>query len=132
MKNVLATLVGLVVAFIITMGLESLSGVFFPLAEGSDPTNPEWLKANIHTIPTGALIIVAAAHLIGIIIGMYIAALIAKESLIPSYLVGSLLLVGIVVNLMMIPHPTWFMIADFIGGIIGIGIGKTLASRKIQ
>jgi hypothetical protein len=132
MKNILAALAGIMIAAIIIFGLEALSTVIFPLSEGANPTDSEWLKENIDLIPTGAMIIVALAHMIGIICGMYVAGLISKTSLFPAYVVGALLLVGTIVNLIMIPHPTWFMITDVIGALIGIGIGKNLAANQLK
>lgn len=132
MKNVLAAFVGLMTAAIITFGFEALSTIFFPLPEGANPTDVEWVKNNIDLIPTGSMIIVAIAHLIGIICGMFVAGLISKTSLIPAYIVGGLMFFGTIANLFMIPHPTWFMITDVIGALIGIGIGKNLAAHQLK
>ncbi|MBT8273581.1 MAG: hypothetical protein KJO77_07235 [Bacteroidia bacterium] len=132
MKYVLATLAGLMVAALITFGIESLGTVFFPLPEGANPTDLEWLKNNLDLIPTGAMIMVALAHVIGIICGMLVAGLIAKNSMIPSYVVAVLMLLGTIANLFMIPHPTWFMFVDIVGALIGIYIGKTLVSNKLK
>ncbi|MBT8265867.1 MAG: hypothetical protein KJP20_04925 [Bacteroidia bacterium] len=132
MKNVIATLAGLMVAAIITFGIESLSSSIFPLPDGADPTNMEWLKNNIDLIPTGAMILVAFAHFIGIVIGMLVAGLISRTSLIPAYIVGVLMLAGTIANLVMIPHPTWFMVVDILGVLVGICIGKSVAAKKIN
>lgn len=131
MKFVLATIAGLMVAAIITFGIESLSAVIFPFPDGADPTDMEWLKNNMESIPTGAMIIVALAHFIGIVCGMVVAGIISKTSVIPAYIVGALMLAGTVANLIMIPHPIWFMITDIIGALIGICIGKGLASKGL-
>lgn len=131
MKYVLAALAGLMVAALLTFGFESLGGVLFPLPEGADPMDTEWLKKNMDLIPTGAMIMVALAHVIGIIFGMLVAGLIAKNSMIPSYVVGVLMLLGTIANLFMIPHPIWFMFVDIVGALIGIYIGKTLVSNRL-
>ena len=132
MKPVLATIAGLMVAALIIFGIESLSTILFPLPEGADPTNLEWLEYNMDQIPTASMIIVAFAHLVGVIIGMIIAANIARTSLIPSYIVAVLLFTGTVANLLMIPHPAWFMITDVLGILVGIGIGRTFAKKKVN
>ena len=132
MKSVLAVVAGLIAAVVIIFGLEFLSTVLFPLPEGADPTNAEWLKDNLDKIPTGAMIIVAIAHLVGIIAGMVVAALIARITMIPSYIVGILLLVGSLMNLIMIPHPIWFSVTDLVGVVVGLGIGKVLAEKQLR
>ncbi|MBT8253088.1 MAG: hypothetical protein HKN00_07640 [Flavobacteriaceae bacterium] len=132
MKNVLAVVIGLLSAFVTIMALEYLSTVLFPLPEGADPTDLEWLKNNLESIPGGAMITVAIAHLIGIIIGMFVATLIAKKTLIPAYIVGVILLVGTIMNLIVIPHQTWFAVTDFTGALIGFGIGKIISEKRIN
>lgn len=132
MRYVLATFAGLLVAAILTFGIESLGSVFFPLPEGADPMDIEWIKNNMNLIPTGAMIMVALAHVVGIICGMLVAGLIAKNSMIPAYVVAVLMLLGTIANLFMIPHPTWFMFVDIVGALIAIYIGKTLVSSKLK
>ena len=132
MKNVLAVIAGLIVAMLIITGLELLSGLIFPLPEGADPRNIEWLKNNLDSIPTGTLIIVAFAHLAGIVGGMFTATLISGTKLLPAYIVGALMLVATVVNLFMIPHPIWFKVTDMAGALVGLGIGKILSEIKLR
>lgn len=132
MKNVLAAVAGLMVAAILTFGIESLSAILFPFPEGADPTDMEWLKNNVDAIPSGALIVVGFAHLIGIVCGMFVAGLISKTSMIPAYVVGVLMLAGTIANLFMIPHPAWFAITDLIGVLIGILLGRKLASKQMK
>lgn len=131
MRSVLAVIAGMIVASAVIFGLEFLGSILFPLPEGADPTNTEWLKENMDSIPTGSMIMVALAHVIGIILGMIVAALIAKITMIPSYIVGILLLVGTIINLIMIPHPFWFSVTDLVGVIVGLGIGKVFSEKRI-
>ena len=92
----------------------------------------EWIKSNMDKIPTGAMIIVAIAHLVGIIVGMVVATKIAVNKLLPAYVVGVLLIVATAVNLFMIPHPIWFTVTDIAGALVGFGIGKILSERVIS
>lgn len=131
MKNVISALVGIIVAFAITMGFEWLGSQIFPLTEGSDPTNMAWLKSNMDKIPIGAMNAVIAAHFLGIMGGMFIAGLTSKVSMVPAYVVGFVMITGTLTNLIMIPHPTWFMIADVIMVFAGFFFGKSLAQRNV-
>jgi len=133
MKQVLATLVGFFIAAFVVYLFETLLGqTFFPLPEGSDPTNLEWLKENMHVIPTGAKVFVVIAHFFGIICGMFVAGWISKTSMVPAYIVGILMLAATTFNLVVLPKETWFLLSDAILAIAGFFIGKKLAARKMQ
>lgn len=132
MKNVLATIVGFIVASVTVYIFESLIGHnLFPLPETIDPMDMESIKQNMHLIPTGAKVFVVIAHFMGIVCGMLVAALISKKSMVPSYIVGALMLLATAYNLIMLPKETWFLLADGILAIIGLFIGKKLAQSKM-
>lgn len=132
MKNVLATIAGFIVASITVYVFESLLGhTLFPLPEGIDPMDMASIKENMHLIPTGAKLFVAIAHFMGILVGMLVAALISKSSMVPAYIVGGLLLAATAFNLVMLPKETWFLAADTVGAILGFYLGRATALKKI-
>ncbi|WP_430466487.1 hypothetical protein [Winogradskyella ouciana] len=132
MKNVLATIVGFIVASVTVYIIESIIGHnMFPLPEGADPMNMEWLKNNMDQIPTGSKVLVVIAHFFGPIAGMFVAAKISKTSMIPSYIVGGLMIVATLFNIIMLPKELWFTLADGILVILGFLIGKSLAKKQI-
>ncbi len=115
MRNVLATIIGFIVASVVVYIFESLIGHnLFPLPEGSDPMDMEWIKNNMHLIPIGSKIFVVIAHFMGIVCGMFVAGLISKTSMIPSYIVGALMLAATAFNLVVLPKETWFLFADLL------------------
>ena len=133
MKNVLATIVGFIVASATVYVIESLIGHnFFPLPDGANPMDMEWLKNNMDQIPIGSKIFVVIAHLIGPITGMYVAAKISKTSMVPSYIVGGLMIAATLFNILMLPKELWFTLTDAILVIVGFLIGKTLAKKQIS
>ena len=133
MKQVLATIAGFIVASLTVYIFESLIGHnLFPLPEAIDPMNMDSIKENMHLIPTGAKLFVVIAHFMGIVVGMYVAALISKTSMVPSYIVGGLMLAATAFNLIVLPKEMWFLLADGILAIVGFFIGKKLATGKIQ
>lgn len=132
MKNVLATIVGFIVASVTVYVFESLLGhTLFPLPEGIDPMDMESIKENMHLIPVGAKVFVVIAHFMGILMGMFVAALISKTSMVPAYIVGGLMLAATAFNLVMLPKETWFVAADTVGAILGFYFGRTAALKKI-
>lgn len=132
MKNVLATIVGFVVASLTVYLFESVIGHnLFPLPEGANPMDIEWIKNNMDQIPNGAKIFVVIAHFIGIIAGMFVAGLISKTSMVPAFIVGALILAATFFNIIMLPKELWFTISDGVLVLIGFLIGKRLAKNQI-
>ncbi len=133
MKNVLATIVGFIVASLTVYVFESLIGQnLFPLPEGSNPMDMEWLKNNMHQIPMGSKIFVVIAHFAGILAGMFVAAKISKKSMVPSYIVGVLMLLATFFNIVMLPKELWFTISDGVLAIAGFLIGKSIAAKEMR
>ncbi|MBR9847335.1 MAG: hypothetical protein GYB35_15085 [Algicola sp.] len=132
MKNFLATLVGLIVASLTVYIFETLLGhALFPLPEGANPMDMEWIKNNMDQIPTGSKIFVVIGHFMGIVAGMFVAGLISKTSLIPAYIVGGLMLLATFFNILMLPKELWFTLSDGLLVIVGFFLGKSLAKKQI-
>lgn len=133
MKNVLATIIGFIVASLTVYLFESLIGHnLFPLPEGAKPMDMEWIKNNMDQIPLGSKICVVIAHFAGIIVGMLVAAMISKKSMVPSYVVGGLMLAATFFNIVMLPKELWFTVSDGLFVIVGFLIGKSIASKQIS
>ncbi|AEG99988.1 hypothetical protein [Lacinutrix sp. 5H-3-7-4] len=132
LKNILATVVGFVVASVVVYLFETVIGHnLFPLAEGAKPEDIEWIKANMQAIPVGSKIFVVIAHFMGIISGMAIAGFISKTSMIPAYIVGALMLLATFATIFMLPKELWFTAADAIFVIAGFFFGKSFAQRFV-
>ena len=132
MRNILATIIGFIAASLTVYLVENLIGHnLFPLPDGADPLNMEWLSNNMNMIPVGMKICVVIAHFVGIIIGMLVAAKISKKSMIPSYIVGILMLAATFYNIVMLPKELWFNISDGLFAIIGFYLGKTWSKKQL-
>lgn len=131
LRRVLAAIAGIIAASISIYLIETLGHLLFPFPEGAKPMDMEWIKNNIDLIPRGSMIAVIIAHGVGIAVGMFVAGLISKTSIIPAYVVAGFMVVATIANWFMIPSPTWFYIADGISVIAGFFFGKSLAHRNI-
>ncbi|MCA0131998.1 hypothetical protein [Winogradskyella alexanderae] len=132
MKNILATIVGFIVASITVYIFETLIGhSLFPLPEGGNPMDMEWIKNNMDQIPMGSKIFVVIAHFAGIVVGMLVAAMISKKSLVPSYIVGALMLAATMFNIVMLPKELWFTLSDGLFAIAGFLLGRQLGKNQI-
>lgn len=132
MRNVLATIIGFIVASVTVYIFETVLGHnLFPLPEGAKPMDLEWIKNNMELIPMGSKIFVVIAHFMGIVVGMFVAGLISKSSLIPAYIVGLLMIAATFANIFMLPKELWFSISDGALAFIGFLIGTSLAKKQI-
>lgn len=132
MRNVLATIVGFIVASFTVFLFEQLIGPgMFPLPEGANANDMEWLKSNMDKIPMGAKTFVVIGHFMGIITGMFIAGLISKTSMIPAYIVAGIMILATAFVTFSLPKSMWFVIAEVVGVIAGFFFGKTLAQKNV-
>tara|TARA_B100000809_G_scaffold185581_1_gene183672 strand:- start:600 stop:1004 length:405 start_codon:yes stop_codon:yes gene_type:complete len=133
MKNSLATIIGFIAASLTVYLFEILIGhQLFPFPEGADPSNMEWIKNNMHQIPTGSKVMVVIAHCMGIIAGMFVAGFISKTSMVPAYIVGGLMLAATIFNVAILPKAIWFSSSDIVLAVVGLLTGKSLASKQIR
>lgn len=132
MKNILATILGIVLAGFTVHIFEAVIGHnLFTFPEGAKLDDMEWLKNNMDKIPIGSKIFVIIGHFLGIIVGMFVAAKISKSTMIPSYIAGGLMLLATYAVSFMLPKETWFLIADCGLAIIAFLLGKSLAKKQI-
>lgn len=132
MKQLLATIVGFVVAAGTILLFEFFGEMFYPIPEFINTNDLDALKAFIDKIPIGNLIFVAAAHFLGITAGMLITTYVTKSSLIPGYIVGIAMLIATIINLFIIPHPVWFYFLDVAAAVLGFILGHFLSRKRIS
>ncbi len=106
-RKILAVVFGIVVAVVLIIAIEALGHAVYPVPDGLDLTDPEALQAYVMDAPIAALLFVLGAWLVATLVGGLLACFIAKESpLVYSAIIGGLVLLGTIINLMSIPHPT--------------------------
>jgi len=118
MRTFLATLIGIVIAMGIMMGLQMLGHTLFPVPIEINPNDTESIRINMDLIPTASLIMVIVAHSLGQLGGLLTAKLIDTSTKYPIYIIAGFLMLGTVANLASIPHPVWFAIVDVLAMIL--------------
>jgi hypothetical protein len=63
---------------------------------------------------------------------MLVAGMISKKAMVPSYIVGGLMLAATFFNIVMLPKELWFTLSDGLFAIVGFLIGKSIASKRIS
>lgn len=114
-RNFVAVIIGLTVAGAIVWTIEMTNYNMHPLPPGLDVTDKEAMTEYIKTLPAMAYVMVLLAHILGSIGGAWVASIVAASHERKIAIgIGAFLLVMGAINLLMIPHPTWFMIADIL------------------
>ncbi len=123
-KNIAAGVAGVVVAFALVWVVEKIGHTVYPPPPDLDFADPDAMRAYIQTLPAGALLFVAAAWFVGATGGTCVACAIGTANpRVFAAIVGGLVLVATAINLVMIPHPTWFAILGVAGILVGAWLG---------
>ena len=128
MKPAIATIIGVVVAAVAIWVFEFLGHLIVPIGEKINVTSAEDLKLIMFKIPMKALIAVILAHGLGLFAGLFAAYKVEPTTKVPLFGVTGVILLFTVVNLVMIPHPLWFTIADI--AIIILAAIAFIGTRK--
>ncbi len=130
-RNIGAGLVGVLIAMLSVWLVQKIGHAVYPPQADIDLNDFEAVKAYVATLPIGALLFVVASYFIGTTVGTCIAC--AIGTMLPriyALLIGCLMLVATTMNVMMIPHPTWFIVAAVAAIVIGAWLG-TMCRRVI-
>ena len=110
-----SVLAGLVAGFVVIACVEAVSSMVYPPPAGLDFTDSEAVNAYVTHLPLGAFLFVLAAWGAGCFLGSWLATRIAAgRRPRPGVIVGVILLAAGVVNMLMLPHPSWFWVAAFV------------------
>ena len=112
-RNVIAVIIGIIVAGVVIFSVQQVNERLFPLPDGLTIEDREGMIAHIKTLPTLAFIIVLLSYLLGTIAGCFVALKIASSHFLPICLiVAGFLLIMSIINLITIPHPLWFSLVN--------------------
>ena len=136
MLPIVAVVVGMIVAFIFMIAIESYSHSIYPTPEGLNPMDPadkEAFQAFLDAAPLGMFLIVLLGHIVAAFFGGFIAAFINKsQTRRAALIVGMLLTMAGIVNLSAFAHPIWFGALDLPSYIIFAWLGSKLVKKEAQ
>jgi MFS family permease len=130
-RTIAGVVVGVVVAWLAIMLAEFASAPLHPMPAGFDMHDPASVATFVATLPIAALLLVLAGWVLGALIGGYVAARIARKPR-PALAVGIVIVVGVIVNAVMIPHPLWMTIAGVLLPVPAAWLGARLATRRMS
>lgn len=130
-RNIIAGVVGVVVALAIIALNEKLGQMVFPPPEGIDFSDPEIVQPYLASLPAWALLQVMAGWVIGVFVGIMVATTISLASpAIFALVIGGLILAATVANLIIIPHPMWFNVTSLAAIALSAWFAKTIADKN--
>ena len=131
-RKVLAGLIGVIVAFFTVWLVQKLGHMVYPPPTDLDPADTEAFGAFVESLPVAALLFVIASYFIGAFDGTFVAALIARDDhYIYPALVGGVVLIATTMNLILIPHPTWFAVTAIIAIVVASWLGLKLSRTVV-
>ncbi len=135
-RHILSVILAIVAGSIVNMALVKVSQVVYPFPADVDPNDMESFRAYVEAngLPTGALLIVWAAHAGGSFVSGLVCGLVARRAWIAAAVaLGFLWTGGGVAMLMMIPAPMWFAVLDTLSyipaALAGVMVGGKLTAK---
>jgi len=130
-KNILAGIVGVVLAGSIIMIVEMVGHTLFPPPPDLDFSDVDAMRTYVSTLPAGAFLFVVLAWNLGAFGGTLGACKIGNaKALTFACIIGGLILAGTAYNLATIPHPLWVAILGIAGIVGGAWVGMKLGNTK--
>ena len=99
-RSILAVIAGVVCAVLTVGMIESIGHFVYPPPPGVDISDPDQLRTIMERLPTGALLFVMAAWIVGALVGGLVAAKLARSHAMRAALaVGTMMIVLVAINL---------------------------------
>ena len=128
-RNIGAGVAGVVVAMLVVWLVQTIGHAVYTPPAGLDTQDLDAMRAYVATLPLGAFLFVIASYFIGTLAGTCAAC--AIGTMLPrvfAILIGCLMLIATAMNVAMIPHPTWFIVAAVVAIVAGAWLG-TMCER---
>jgi hypothetical protein len=130
-RNILAVVLGFILANVVIMAVHQISSLIYPLPPGINPFDREQMREVMARMPPMAFMWLALSYFLGTAAGAALAARMARRSpTVPAIIVGGLVLAAGVTNLLMLPHPAWFWPVDLAMYPLGTYVGLLLGRRR--
>jgi len=130
-RSVVAVVLGLIAAMIFIVAVEFASSIVHPFPPGLDPTSNDDMKAHVAAFPAWVLLLVVPAWGLATLVSSWLATRLGSgRHLAHGIVVGSILLVAAVANMLMLPYPVWFWVANLVVFPVGFTLGAKLGQPR--
>src|SRR5262245_10956719 len=112
-RNILALLAGIVAGGIVIACIQALNAKWYPPTAGLDFKDQAAVAKYMATLPVGAFGMVLLSYLVGFTLAVFLAIRLSvsvpeRQGLLATMFIGA----ASVMNLMGLPHPMWFWVAN--------------------
>ena len=115
-RNILGFVAGFLVAGTLIGGIQHIGHLVYPPPPEMNPNDPASISAYMNKAPTGALLFVLLAWVLGTLAGTYAATRVAQDAPRGSAIAVGIMMLGMSLSMMMtIPVPLWFWAGTFLG-----------------
>ena len=133
LRNVLAFVLGIIVASILNMALVTLGPLVFPPPAGVNMSDATSLSSSVHLLEPRHFVFPFLAHALGTFAGAAIAYLVASHRSVMAWVVGVFFLLGGIAACFMIRAPMWFVVVDLLFAYLPPAwLGARVASRFVR
>lgn len=130
-RKLLGILGGIAAGAAIATVTEWIDGVLHPPPASIDPGNVESYRVYVARLPASAFVLLLCGHALGSIAAGAIATLIARRAALwPAVVAGVALFLGGAVNVIALPHPTWFVGLDLACYVPLAWLGARLTAQQ--
>jgi hypothetical protein len=131
MRNILAVIIGVVVAFIIVFIGDATTHKLNPANDSLGEMDKETLKAYVEGMPMYVMVIMVFFWVIAAFVGGFVSAKINKSQWKNvSMITGGIMLAATLLNLFMVPHPAWMWIVALVLIVPAAYLGGKVAAPK--
>lgn len=136
-RSILGLIVGFIAGGVAVFLFEWIGHQVYPIPPGLDTSDMKALAEYSKTAPVGAHAAILVAQCAGSLVGGFVTALIAVSArTLFVFIYGVLALLMALLNIYLLPHPVWFVVAAIIlpiplalaGGKIGGALGSQPAA----
>lgn len=130
LRTILAVVAGVVVAMVTITVCEYAAHAVYPLPAGVSSSDMAAMAAYAASAPPAALLLVLCGWTLGAFDGALVAALVAPaRARVVALVVGAVLVLGVIVNAAMLPHPVWMTALGVVLPLAAAYAASLLAAR---
>lgn len=129
LRTILGVATGLLAAILLMFGIEAAATALFPPPPGLDLRNEADLAQLVALAPIGMKVLVVFGWALASLAGGWIAAKIARHPRTAALVLGLLIVIGCIMNVATIPHPSWMTILGILLPVPLALLGARLTGR---
>lgn len=134
LRNTLAALAGALTGILLISAIQILSQrVLYPFPADLNTKDPVVMAAYFKTLPVGAFLMVLVSYFVGVTAGAHVAGRFSSDGgPRQAVMVTGLFVVASLMNLLALPHPAWFWVANFAVVLFAGWLGIKLLPKRTQ